>query len=147
MTLATLYPREYHWFVNELRLFLLLLWMCHTPDNSAGQWRVYRLWLHITESSAKLMVAERMLTFIRPIMSCGSPWCYLLLVANERIPCQYESQKGEQNLFFFFLEWLYVPEKVPRIISEERSCVGLSPLIPISLFLWYGSRSLNRSDQ
>lgn len=95
---------------------------------------MYRLCLRITESSAKLMVAERMLTFVCPIMSCGSPRNYLLLVASGRIPCHCESQKGEQNQFFFFLEWLYVPEKVLRIISEERSCVGLSSLIPISFY-------------
>lgn len=42
---------------------------------------------------------------------------------------------GRENkicYLFFFLVWLYVPEKAPRIISEERSCVGVSPLITSS---------------
>lgn len=41
--------------------------------------------------------------------------------------------KKKNQLSLFFLVWLYVPEKAPRKIPEERSCMGMLPLIPISL--------------
>lgn len=156
MTLATEYLREYHLFVNDLPLFLLLLWICHAPGNSAGWWEVYRLWLHITEfsaafcvdSSAKLM-AERMLTFVCPIMSSGSSWSYLLLVASGRIPCHCESQKGEQNLLSLFLLSVIVCtwKSTQDYFRRKVLCTCVTPDSDLFLFLWYGSRSLNWSDQ
>lgn len=119
-TLFTGYLREYHLFVNELPLFILLLWICHNPGESALQWEVCKLWLCITEpsvgfcvdSSAKLTLTGRTLTFACPTMSPGSPWSYLLLMASARIPCHCEFRRENKiHSLSFFLVQLYVPEK------------------------------------
>lgn len=57
------------------------------------------------------------------------------LLKNEAYVSPFPGEKEGKNkicYLFFFLVWLYVPEKAPRIISEERSCVGVTALIPTS---------------
>lgn len=111
-------------------------------SHSWGQcWAVKSmLWMHTTESSvdlcndssAKPVLAERMLTSVCSLVSSGSPWSYLLL-GNGTIPLHCGCQKRKQNLLSLFLFSVFIYTwKTHAIISEERFCIFVSPLIPIS---------------
>lgn len=148
--------------VNELPLFLLLLCISHMLAESAGQWEVYRLYTSVyavftayqwilcfsVDSSAKLTLAGRVLTYVLFSMSSELPLSYLILVASGKIPCHYESQKGEQNLLSFFVSLLARKWKSMQNYFRRKvlwRCV--TPESSLFLFLWYESRSLNWSDQ
>lgn len=136
---------------------ILLLWICYPPGGSVGWWEVYRLWLYITEpsvvfcvdSSVKLVLAEGMLTFVCLIMYSGSPQIYLLLLASGRNPCHCESQKGKQNLLCFFLLSVVVCtwKSTQKNFGRKVLCRYVTLDSSLFLFHWYGSRSLNWSDQ